>query len=369
MASGGRQYFINTYINIRVIRETHGCRVPIEWFYPGPQSISPQVVSYMERTFANLRMIDVYAVEDMQINDVPNVSPKLRKGYPLKAFAVLLSSFKEVLFIDADSFPVENPEVAFHFPQYVSSGALFWPDLCNYYTIRPKAYDVLGMQRPPHMLILGDSEPFRWPHEHCGENEPREFETGQFVVNKERVWMGLLMTVFINWHSGFFMNELIHGDKSTLKLGFESTGTPYALVGKTIYLQGIAAPQDPTNAQSPLFFCGSGISQPHPITGKPLFIHRGIVKFSKWPAQDYLAFDPIPRAWTHIAQQHPKKAWGMVLRFIDGRVSEQNRPSQVWLPRPSSQHGCLYPLVSTDAKIETAPKNVRYWSYYDDCNT
>lgn len=356
MAAGGRRYFVNAYINIRVIRDTHGCHLPIELFYPGPDAIPQLVASYMERTFSNVRFIDVYDVHDMRLGaNTPNVAPTLRKGYPLKAFATLLSSFKEILFLDADSYPIEHPDVAFHFHQYTETGALFWPDICNFYSIRPKAYDVLGIDRPSHGPVLGDNEPFRWSSQ-CAEGQPQEIETGQFVVDKERVWSGLLMTVFINWHSAFFMTEIIHGDKNTFKLGFDSTATPYAIVTKPLYYQGRAATQIQDGT---LFFCGNGISQAHPITGKPLFIHRIFAKFGDWPVLDYLALHPVPRAWTHIAQQHPDQPWGVILRGADGVVSEPNRPLDVWLPKTTSQQVCTYPH-SVDAKIEVAPMNMQH---------
>jgi hypothetical protein len=351
MASGGRQYFVNAYINIRVIRETHGCHIPIEFFFPGPDSIPASAVEYMERTFINLRMVDVYSLPDMQLGSkTPDVSPKLKKGYPLKAFSVLLSSFKEVLFIDSDSFPVEDPEIAFHFPQYLDSGALFWSDMCNYATIQPKAYDVLDLARPLNLVMLRDNEPLRVRHECLSKNEPQEWETGQFVVDKARAWKGLMMTVFINWHSSFFMTKLIHGDKSTLKLGFESTFTTHALVTKNIYFQGRAA----THPESGDFvFCGGGISQPHPITGMPFFIHRSCNKFMQWPALDYLAYDPIPRAWTHIAQQSPREPWMMASRGYHKGI-----PDQDWLPSVNAQKVCFYPRQMSEAKIKTIPKNV-----------
>ena len=47
--------------------------------------------------------------------------------YQIKAFAILLSSFKEVLYIDADNFPVVDPSVLFDLPLYQQHGALFWP--------------------------------------------------------------------------------------------------------------------------------------------------------------------------------------------------------------------------------------------------
>ena len=343
MAAGGRKFFVNAYINIRVIRETHGCHLPIELFYLGQEEMSPVAVAYMEKTFANLRLIDVYSVADMPTLNRPNL-----KGYPVKAFAVLLSSFKEVLFLDSDSFPIENPEVAFHFPQYVKSGALFWPDLCNYFTIRPKAYDVFDLPRPSGMLVLRDDEQYRWTDE-CDVAEPQEWETGEIVVDKERAWKALLMNAFMCWHNEFFMKNVVHDDKGTFKIAFEGTQTPHEVVSKTIYFQGIATTQTEDGRQ---FFCGSGISQPHPITGKPLFIHRSQTKFMAWPAQDYLIYTPIPRAWTHIGQQHQKKAW------IVGWRGREGVPDLIWLPSFEGHAVCFYPEDRDHAVIEPAADNV-----------
>ena len=82
---------------------------------------------------------------------------------------------------------------------------------------------------------------------------------------------------------------------------------------------------------------------------------------------DYLALHPVPRAWTHIAQQHPNQPWGVILRGADGVVSEPNRPLDVWLPKTTSQQVCTYPR-SVDAKIEVAPTNVSvvYALYFND---
>ena len=49
-------------------------------------------------------------------------------GWAAKPFAILLSSFREVLFIDADALFFKNPEMLFEDPGYQETGALFFKD-------------------------------------------------------------------------------------------------------------------------------------------------------------------------------------------------------------------------------------------------
>lgn len=60
----------------------------------------------------------------------PMVSDKGWKlaGWAAKPFAMLLSSFREVIFIDADSAFFEDPETLFEDPTYRKNGALFFLD-------------------------------------------------------------------------------------------------------------------------------------------------------------------------------------------------------------------------------------------------
>ena len=53
-----------------------------------------------------------------------------------------------------------------------------------------------------------------------------ELETGQIVVDKERVWRGIVLTAYINRHHAFFFKRLFRGDKMTFHFGFVASGTP-----------------------------------------------------------------------------------------------------------------------------------------------
>lgn len=49
-----------------------------------------------------------------------------RKGWSLKPFAILESSFKEVLFLDSDICPAKDPGYLFDYEPYREKGSIFW---------------------------------------------------------------------------------------------------------------------------------------------------------------------------------------------------------------------------------------------------
>ena len=79
-----------------------------------------------------------------------------------------LTSFAEVLVLDADNLPLADPSFLFESPEYKSSGSLFWPDFWsnNWHNPGP-VYDLLNLTEP-------------W------EKEPDLLttESGQFLLNR-----------------------------------------------------------------------------------------------------------------------------------------------------------------------------------------
>ncbi len=176
----------------------------------------------------------------------------------------------------------------------------------------------------------------------CDPRESFEIESGEIVLNKKKVWNGLLMTAFINLHSNFFLKRLFQGDKQTFSFGFNVTNTPYSLVRKHMYSIGLRAYQ---NGQS--VFCGNTMAQRHPTTGDMLFLHRNAAKFMG--ASDYLALDPIPRAWSHYAKQNPRSSWQNLYR--------EEVPRAAMLPSENIQLECTQP-IGKDAVIRKLDDNV-----------
>ena len=336
MTGGGLSYFTTTYVNLRTIRDKHKCTLPIEVFYAGEEEMSKTMIEFMHVKFANVRFIDIMKQPVLEGLDM--------KGYQIKAFAILLSSFKEVLFLDNDNHPISDPSVAFEFKGYKKTGAMFWHDKCIAHTAILEFWDVMGVPRPQ-----------QWPNDMqglaaftptCNEHEPFELETGQIVLNKQRVWKALMMTAFINRHYKYFFDHLVNDDKNTFALGFNSTDTMYSVSQHYQFSVGRAGLMPDGSLQS----CMSTHAQRNPDTGDILFLHRSTVKFD-WGRLYTLQTKEPYRMWTHMSIQGPFSGYGLVFTG-DSRV-----PQDVFIP--GMRNTCLVPI---GADLQLFPIGQEVWS-------
>ena len=339
IAAGGRQYFNSAYITIRVIRSRLKCMLPIEVFFAGPNELPTSAINHMQRTFPNLRFVDVYDTAEMRNTR----SKPMLKGYQLKVFAILLSSFEEVLYLDADNIPLADPSVVFSFDLYRQHGALFWPDRCNFFSCRPEAWAMFGIEEPALLPLFPARATTVWTHE-CNTMQSVELETGQIVLNKRAAWRALLLTTFINWHHEFFHHQLLWSDKNTYIFGFHGTGTLFDTVAFPHVSYGLALHSTHGDHRVDTI-CSNSRGQRHPETGAVIFVHRSAAKYA-WPSS-YLSFMPHPRAWTHVVDQPAKTAW-------QSRERGGCAPD-FFLPDATSQLGCW-----------EATSNTTTWAPVDD---
>jgi alpha 1,3-mannosyltransferase len=96
-----------------------GCKLPIEVMYLGPTDLSDDYRADLEA---------IPGVVTRDIAAMVNDKGWELKGWAAKPFAILLSSFREVIFVDADSMFFSNPEEMFDDPGYKKTGALFFKD-------------------------------------------------------------------------------------------------------------------------------------------------------------------------------------------------------------------------------------------------
>jgi hypothetical protein len=157
----------------------------------------------------------------------------------------LHSRFKQVLFLDADNVPIKNPEYLFGTSEFKSTGALFWPD-----------YQSLAPNRPIWKIC---EVPYR--------SEP-EFESGQIVVDKQRCWRELQLTMHYNTYSGFYYQH-IWGDKETYHMAWRRLGTKYSMTAYPIH----RLPQSGRGAIGSLVMCQ------HDFKGEIVFQHRNMEKW------------------------------------------------------------------------------------------
>jgi hypothetical protein len=132
------------------------------------------------------------------------------KGWEMKPYAMIHCPFKDVMLLDADNIPARDPAFLFDTPQYQETGALFWPDY--------------GRLAPDRLI---------WSL--CGVEyrDESEFESGQMVVDKEKCWRALNLTMWYNEHSDFYYNH-VYGDKETFHMAWRKLDAPYVMPQKSI---------------------------------------------------------------------------------------------------------------------------------------
>lgn len=227
ICGGGVRYFTNAWVCIHMLRR-HGCKLPIQIWYLTAKEMD-------ERMKELVRPLGVECVDGREVRKM--APARILNGWELKAYAILHCPFKEVLLLDADNVPVVSPEFLFETPQYQETGAIFWPD-----------YGRLGRDRPIWKI--------------CGieyRDEP-EFESGQIVVDKEKCWQAMALSMWYNEHSDFFYNH-VHGDKETFHLAFRKVQKAYSMPSKPIH------PLDDTMCQ-------------HDFEGRRIFQHRNLDKWN-----------------------------------------------------------------------------------------
>lgn len=226
ICAGGVSYFAQAWVCIRMLRQL-GCHLPVElWHFEN------ELDSSMAKLLGELNVRCVNATERMKTAPMRNPL-----GWELKCYAVLHSSFREVLSLDADNVPIVDPTYLFDTAQYTQYGAIFWPDYGQLDRKR-EIWDLCGV-------------PYR--------SEP-EFESGQMVINKETCWRALNLAWWYNDHSEFFY-KYIHGDKDTFHLAWRRTGTEYAMVPHPIESL-------------------DGVMCQHDFDGRRIFQHRNSHKWS-----------------------------------------------------------------------------------------
>jgi ADP-heptose:LPS heptosyltransferase len=223
ICGGGVRYFTNAWACINLLRH-FGCRLPIQLWHLGPNEVDQQMRSL-------LAPLGVECVDALRMRK--RFPARILNGWELKPYAILHSRYRELLLLDADNMPVANPDYLFESPQFTECGAIFWPDFPLARTKRGTAiWRSCGLRQP---------------------DEP-EFETGQIVVDKQRCWSALCLTMWFNENSDFYY-RYIHGDKETFHLAWRKLRRPYALVPKSVHSL-------------------AGIMCQHDFRGKRIFQHR-----------------------------------------------------------------------------------------------
>lgn len=199
---GGAGYFPPLMVSLRLLRRT-GTTLPVEVFMPANEYEAELCEKFMPALNAVCRTFPT-----------PSRSSDITiSHYQFKSFAILLSSFKEVLWLDADNFPIHDVAPLFTSDPFTKTGMVTWPDLWQ--TSISPAYYLISSRDPVSIVQRASTE------------------SGQLLVSKQKHWRTLLLSAYYNYYGPSHYYSLLCqggagcGDKETFLPAAEALGLPF----------------------------------------------------------------------------------------------------------------------------------------------
>lgn len=139
-------------------------------------------------------------------------------NYLMKAMTMLLSSFEEVIMLDADNVPVLNPEPLFSSQEYIETGLILWPDFWSN-SVSDTLHNILNI---PYTFA-------------------RTCESGQVVLDKRKHFESLVLANYYNWYGEQFyklitLDGMGTGDKDTFVVGAQTLGRSFHFTTRPLEL-------------------------------------------------------------------------------------------------------------------------------------
>ncbi|KAG0001229.1 hypothetical protein BGZ65_003686 [Modicella reniformis] len=253
---------------IQAIRNRLKSTLPIQIFHMGDNDLSQERQNYLRELTTGIEVLDVTQILD---DDHMRLG-----GWAIKPFAMLASSFEEVMFIDADAYFLQDPAVLFEDPGYQATGALFFYDR----TLFPEWRE--GSEWIKSMLPIMSS----FPPESRMFNllSAHEQESGVVLINKKTRFPAMMAVCKMNgkWERELYSYKVFHGDKETFWVGFEMVQEPYAFMRN---YGGAIGEKFPSNEQS---ICGAQLHEDY--QGRPLWWNGGLYRNKNEGVTRYLEF-------------------------------------------------------------------------------
>ncbi|KAE8307815.1 mannosyltransferase putative-domain-containing protein [Aspergillus transmontanensis] len=263
VTTAGGSYLPVFLSSLRMLRRT-GSTLPVEVYMKD--------ASEYEKKICDNVLPDMGA-RCLILSDV--VGKDVIQHYQLKVFAVLFSSFEEVVWMDADCFPMDKPEILLNHEPFTSTGLVTWPDFWAS-SVSPAYYNISQQPMPPM-------------------TERQSSETGIFLVSKKTHYLTLLLAAYYNYYGPSHYFRLLsqgapgEGDKETFLQAATAVGEPFYAVSERVQALG---------HQKPDGLSGSAMAQSDPI-GDHALTSQG-----KWRVQDP-SVDKPPRVF-FIHANYPK---------------------------------------------------------------
>ncbi|KAI1317176.1 hypothetical protein EDD11_008868 [Mortierella claussenii] len=253
-AGNGQFEFVVT--SIQAVRNRLKSALPIQVFHMGDNDLSPERQQYLRDMASGIEVLDV---TDFLDNDYMQLG-----GWAIKPFAMLASSFEEVMFVDADAYFLQDPAVLFEDPGYQATGALFFYDRTLFADVRTGPDWIRSM-----LPIMSSFPPISRMFNLLSAHEQ---ESGVVVINKRTRLPGMLAICKLNgkWERDLHTYRVFHGDKESFWTGMEMVQEPYVFMRN---YGGVIGELRPDNSES---VCGAQLHQDH--EGKPLWWNGGLYR-------------------------------------------------------------------------------------------
>eukprot|EP00835_Amoeboradix_gromovi_P003363 NODE_219_length_14015_cov_0.496335.p1 type:complete len:610 gc:universal NODE_219_length_14015_cov_0.496335:13054-11225(-) len=227
----------SAYENLVFMRK-YVTELPFEVFH-NEELDSAQIEELM--SISNLIVVSIASI--LKEYEVPVFADH---NYHYKFSALLSSSFRHIIFLDADSLAMSDPNWIFDSHDYKQSGLVMFPDMWKTDTSNP-IYDILGFNCVDEM----------------------ETEAGQFVIDKHRHHHTVVMS-FLMTKDQHVWYKFLFGDKDVMRW-------VNRYLGRSIYIENTFVKSVGFKIQD--FRCGQTMVQSY--NGIKMFFHANLIKYTK----------------------------------------------------------------------------------------
>jgi alpha 1,3-mannosyltransferase len=204
------------------LRSVLGSSLPIQIAYAGDDDLPKGYRDYLLSLGTNIETFDVTKIFDDATLRLPT------GGWAIKAFAILGSTFEQVMHLDADAVFLQRPETIFEtHPAYHDTGVLLFHDRLLWQGAFKERHEWWEKELAHTEL----SDTIKHSKVYI-DKYAEECDSGLVVVNKSKLGV-LIGLLHIGWQNTYSVREAYtyrqgHGDKESWWFGFELVGTPYS---------------------------------------------------------------------------------------------------------------------------------------------
>ncbi|MCJ1308139.1 hypothetical protein MMC25_001791 [Agyrium rufum] len=206
---------------VAAIRDIHHSALPIQVFHAGEEDLPKQyrdVITSLGSDVTTVDILTVLADETIEL---------ARGGWAIKSFAVLASTFEQVLLLDADAVFLQPPESLFEDAAYLETGTLLFHDRLLWKGGFKERHDWWERELSHKVPSLALNKSLVY-----NEGYAEEADSGVVAYDKRRLPL-LLGLLHVCWQNSVSIRnevtyKIVYGDKESWWFGLELSDALYA---------------------------------------------------------------------------------------------------------------------------------------------